>query len=42
MARIAVYKAETEEAFDILRWLDRMLIRLVSKFAGLKFVDILL
>lgn len=33
MARIAVYKAETEEAFDILRWIDRMLIRLVSKFA---------
>eukprot|EP01119_Soliformovum_irregulare_P003835 TRINITY_DN14893_c0_g1_i1.p1 TRINITY_DN14893_c0_g1~~TRINITY_DN14893_c0_g1_i1.p1 ORF type:complete len:787 (-),score=161.44 TRINITY_DN14893_c0_g1_i1:43-2118(-) len=32
MARIAVYKAETEEAFDILRWLDRMLIRLISKF----------
>mmetsp|Transcript_26598 Transcript_26598/g.44462 ORF Transcript_26598/g.44462 Transcript_26598/m.44462 type:complete len:757 (+) Transcript_26598:112-2382(+) len=33
MARVAVYKTETEEAFDILRWLDRMLIRLVSKFA---------
>jgi len=33
MARIAVYKAETEEAFDVMRWLDRMLIRLVSKFA---------
>jgi len=33
MARIAVFKAETEEAFDVLRWLDRMLIRLVSKFA---------
>lgn len=33
MARIAVYKAESEEAFDILRWLDRMLIRLVAKFA---------
>jgi len=33
MSRIAVYKAETEEAFDILRWIDRMLIRLVQKFA---------
>ncbi|PRP83737.1 protein transport protein sec23 [Planoprotostelium fungivorum] len=33
MARIAVFKAETEEAFDVLRWLDRMLIRLVAKFA---------
>jgi protein transport protein SEC23 len=34
MARIAVFKAETEEAFDILRWLDRMLIRLVNKFGN--------
>eukprot|EP01117_Protostelium_nocturnum_P001741 TRINITY_DN1214_c0_g1_i1.p1 TRINITY_DN1214_c0_g1~~TRINITY_DN1214_c0_g1_i1.p1 ORF type:complete len:780 (-),score=240.58 TRINITY_DN1214_c0_g1_i1:189-2468(-) len=33
MARIAVFKAESEEAFDVLRWLDRMLIKLVSKFA---------
>eukprot|EP01087_Luapelamoeba_hula_P015523 TRINITY_DN4651_c0_g1_i1.p1 TRINITY_DN4651_c0_g1~~TRINITY_DN4651_c0_g1_i1.p1 ORF type:complete len:758 (+),score=106.88 TRINITY_DN4651_c0_g1_i1:183-2456(+) len=33
MARIAVYKAETEEAFDVMRWLDRMLIRLANKFA---------
>lgn len=33
MARVAVFKAESEEAFDVLRWLDRMLIRLVSKFA---------
>jgi protein transport protein SEC23 len=35
MSRIAVYKAETEnsESADILRWLDRMLIRLVGKFA---------
>jgi hypothetical protein len=23
MARIAVFKAESEEAFDVLRWLDR-------------------
>jgi len=33
IARMAVYKAETEEAFDTLRWLDRLLIRLVSKVA---------
>eukprot|EP00871_Galdieria_phlegrea_P002563 jgi/Galph1/3307/GphlegSOOS_G1950.1 len=33
MARMAVYKTENEEAFDILRWLDRMLIRLCAKFA---------
>jgi hypothetical protein len=32
MARLAVYKTEHEDAFDILRWLDRMLIRLGSKF----------
>lgn len=33
MARLAVYKSETEESFDVLRWLDRMLIRLMQKFA---------
>ena len=33
MARIAVLKAETQDTSDILRWLDRMLIRLASKFA---------
>lgn len=30
MARLAVYRAETEEGPDVLRWLDRQLIRLVS------------
>lgn len=39
MARIAVFKAETEEAFDVLRWLDRMLIRLVAKFADYRKED---
>lgn len=39
MARIAVYKSDTEEAFDILRWIDRMLIRLVSKFADYRKDD---
>lgn len=33
MTRYAVFKTQTEYTFDILRWLDRMLIRLVSKFA---------
>eukprot|EP01114_Cavostelium_apophysatum_P003750 TRINITY_DN1387_c0_g2_i2.p1 TRINITY_DN1387_c0_g2~~TRINITY_DN1387_c0_g2_i2.p1 ORF type:complete len:752 (+),score=199.83 TRINITY_DN1387_c0_g2_i2:97-2352(+) len=33
MARIAVYKTENEELFDILPWLDKMLIRLCNKFA---------
>ena len=29
MARIAVFRADTEEGSDVLRWLDKMLIRLV-------------
>lgn len=33
MARMAVYKTENEDSFDILRWVDRMLIRLCSRFA---------
>lgn len=32
MAKWSIFKAETEFAVDILRWLDRMLIRLVAKF----------
>lgn len=31
MARLAVYRAETEEGPDVLRWLDRQLIRLVCR-----------
>mmetsp|Transcript_22037 Transcript_22037/g.67657 ORF Transcript_22037/g.67657 Transcript_22037/m.67657 type:complete len:777 (-) Transcript_22037:16-2346(-) len=34
MARLAVHRAETEEQSDILRWLDRSLIRLGAKFAS--------
>jgi hypothetical protein len=30
MARIAVHRADTEEGSDVLRWLDKMLIRLVT------------
>lgn len=30
MARWAVYKAESEHLFDVLRWLDKTLIRLVN------------
>ncbi|KAF8656471.1 hypothetical protein AX16_002522 [Volvariella volvacea WC 439] len=33
MARIAVYRAENDDSPDVLRWLDRMLIRLCQKFA---------
>ena len=39
MARIAAHKTQTEEAFDILRWIDRMLIRLVAKFADYRKDD---
>jgi len=33
MARYAVFKTENEDPLDVLRWVDRMLIRLASKFA---------
>uniref|UniRef100_A0A6U6G814 Protein transport protein SEC23 n=1 Tax=Zooxanthella nutricula TaxID=1333877 RepID=A0A6U6G814_9DINO len=33
MARYAVFKCENEDPHDVLRWIDRMLIRLVAKFA---------
>jgi len=39
MARIASHKTQTEESFDILRWIDRMLIRLVAKFADYRKDD---
>jgi protein transport protein SEC23 len=33
MARLAVHRAETEDPADVLRWVDRSLIRLCAKFA---------
>eukprot|EP01067_Filipodium_phascolosomae_P005476 Filipodium_phascolosomae@DN3557_c0_g1_i2.p1 len=33
MARFAVFKTELEDSMDVLRWIDRMLIRLASRFA---------
>ncbi|KAJ1728250.1 GTPase-activating protein S23 [Coemansia biformis] len=39
MARIAVHKAEQEEVGDVLRWLDRMLIRLCQKFGDYRRDD---
>ncbi|GMH48282.1 hypothetical protein TrRE_jg7003, partial [Triparma retinervis] len=33
LARLAVHRSETEEVSDILRWIDRSLIRLCTKFA---------
>lgn len=39
MARIAVHKAEVEDGADILRWTDRMLIRICQKFADYRKDD---
>ena len=33
MARYAICRTEEEETLDVLRWCDRMLIRLVAKSA---------
>jgi len=33
LARLAVFRTETEEISDVMRWLDRALIRLCAKFA---------
>lgn len=39
MARYAVNKSENEDPLDTLRWVDRMLIRLVAKFADYRKDD---
>ncbi|GJJ14926.1 GTPase-activating protein S23 [Clathrus columnatus] len=39
IARIAVFKAEIDDSPDVLRWLDRMLIRLCQKFADYRKED---
>eukprot|EP00742_Colponemidia_sp_Colp-10_P002689 GILJ01002874.1.p1 GENE.GILJ01002874.1~~GILJ01002874.1.p1 ORF type:complete len:758 (+),score=106.72 GILJ01002874.1:32-2305(+) len=39
MARIAVHRTESEESVEVLRWLDRMLIRLVAKFGDYRKDD---
>ncbi|KAI9032277.1 hypothetical protein DFJ74DRAFT_653895 [Hyaloraphidium curvatum] len=39
MARIAVFKAEIDDGPDVLRWLDRMLIRLCQKVADYRKDD---
>lgn len=36
LARLAVFRTETEDISDVMRWLDRALIRLCSKFATYK------
>ncbi|KAF9586167.1 GTPase-activating protein S23 [Lunasporangiospora selenospora] len=39
MARIAVFKADIDDGPDVLRWLDRMLIRLCQKFGDYRKDD---
>jgi protein transport protein SEC23 len=39
LARLAVHRCESEEIADVMRWLDRSLIRLCAKFASYKKDD---
>jgi protein transport protein SEC23 len=39
MARYAAWKSESEEQTDVLRWVDRMLIRLCAKFGSYRKDD---
>jgi len=39
MARYAVFKAENDDELEVLRWVDRILIRLASKFAEYRMND---
>ena len=40
MSRIAVFKSEVDDGPDVLRWVDRMLIRLCSRFAEVSEVPL--
>lgn len=40
MARLGVFRAESEEGPDVLRWLDRQLIRLVGDTPRLKPIPV--
>jgi len=42
MARVAVFRAETDDGPDVLRWLDRMLIRLVRISSSIFATDLVL
>jgi len=39
MSRLAVHKTLSEDSIDVIRWLDRMLIKLVARFAEYKKDD---
>lgn len=38
-SRQAVYNSNTQEKMDVIRWLDRLLIKLVNRFADYKKDD---
>jgi protein transport protein SEC23 len=40
VARSAVFKRDTDEPLDVIRWLDRSLIRLMSRFANYRQEDV--
>jgi len=42
MARLSVFRAETEEGPDVLRWLDRQLIRLVGRRSNTLIIIIII
>ena len=39
LSRYSIYKTFTEDSMDVIRWLDRMLIKLVARFAEYKMDD---
>jgi protein transport protein SEC23 len=40
MARVGILKSESEESIEVLKWLDRSLIRLVARFGSYKKDDV--
>ena len=36
LSRYAIFKTFSEDPMDVIRWLDRILIKLVSRFADLR------
>jgi len=40
MARVAAHRAQLENPFDVMRWLDRTLIKLITKFADFRKDDV--
>jgi protein transport protein SEC23 len=39
LSRYSIFKTFTEDSMDVIRWLDRMLIKLVARFAEYKKDD---